>query len=146
MIIASMAGKKYTGKEFFANVHNVEVQKFGWGTLTWTIEPRTTGTDNMTAGIVKLLPGVGHSTHNHTCDEVLYMIDGKDVEQYIILEDGTRVAELMQPGDFVRIPKDLMHGTVNRGDVDAHMVAVYQYPGSEAELGKQADEIIPPEE
>ena len=40
-----MAGKKYTGKEFFANVHNVEVQKFGWGTLTWTIEPRTTGTD-----------------------------------------------------------------------------------------------------
>lgn len=141
-----MSGKKYTGKEFFANVNEVETQKFPWGTLEWTIEPRTTGTDNMTAGIVTLLQGTGHSEHNHTCDEILYMIDGKDCEQYIILEDGTRIAQLMQPGDFVRIPKQLMHGTVNRGPEIVHMVAVYQYPGSEAELGAQADEIIPPAE
>ena len=71
---------------------------------------------------------------------------GKDCEQYIILEDGTRISELMQPGDFVRIPANLEHGTVNGPDEVTHMVAIYQYPGSEADLGKQADEIIPPEE
>ena len=40
--------KKYTGKEFFVNTKQCETQKFPWGTLAWTIEPRTTGTDNMT--------------------------------------------------------------------------------------------------
>ena len=138
--------KKYTGKEFFVNTKQCETQKFPWGTLAWTIEPRTTGTDNMTGGIVTLLPGLGHSQHSHECDEILYMIDGKDCEQYIILEDGTRISELMQPGDFVRIPAHLEHGTVNGPDMSTHMAAVYQVPGSEAALGKQADEIIPPEE
>ncbi len=87
--------KKYTGKEFFVNTKQCETQKFPWGTLQWTIEPRTTGTDNMTGGIVTLLPGLGHSQHSHECDEILYMIDGKDCEQYIILEDGTRISEFV---------------------------------------------------
>lgn len=141
-----MSGKKYTGKEMFVNTKQVETQSFPWGTLEWTIEPRTTGTDNMTAGIVTLLPGVGHDQHSHTCDEILYMIDGKDCEQYMIMPDGSRYSELMQPGDFVRIPAGMEHGTVNGKSEVTHMVAIYQYPGSEADLGKQADKIIPPEE
>lgn len=139
--------KKYTGKEFFVNAKDVETQTFPWGTLEWMSEPRTTGTDNMTSGIVTLLPGSGHSTHAHTCDEVLYAIDGCDCEQYIILEDGTRISQLMQPGDMVHIPANLEHGTVNQGDVEFHMFAVYQYPGSEAELGALPEcTIVPPEE
>lgn len=139
--------KKYTGKEYFMNAKDVETQTFPWGTLEWLDEPRTTGTDNMTSGIVTLKPGSGHSEHNHTVDEVLYAIDGQDCEQYIILEDGTRVAEIMQPGDVVHIPKNLMHGTINRGPVDFHMFAVYETPGSEAELGALPEcTIVPPEE
>lgn len=139
--------KKYTGKEFFMNAKDVETQTFPWGTLEWLDEPRTTGTDNMTSGIVTLLPGSGHSTHSHVCDEVLYAIDGRDCEQYIILEDGTRISEIMQPGDMCHIPANLPHGTVNRGTEVFHMFAVYQYPGSEAELGALPEcTIVPPEE
>lgn len=142
-----MIGKKYTGKEFFVNVKDVETQKFPWGTLQWMSEPRITGTNNMTAGIVTLLPGSGHSEHNHKgADEILYALDGYNCEQYIILEDGTKISQVMNAGDMVHIPADLYHGTVNRGDVPMHMFAIYQYPGSEAELGAQADELIPPEE
>ncbi len=142
-----MIGKKYTGKEFFVNVKDVETQKFAWGTLQWMSEPRITGTNNMTAGIVTLLPGSGHSTHHHDgADEILYALDGANCEQYIILEDGTRISQVMNAGDMVHIPANLDHGTVNRGSEIMHMFAVYQYPGSEAELGAQADELIPPEE
>ncbi len=141
-----MAYRKYTGKELFVNEKDVETQTFPWGTLKWLDEPRTTGTDNMTAGIVTLLPGLGHGTHSHTCDEVLYAMDGCDCEQYMILEDGSRVSQLMQPGDICHIPANMPHGTVNRGKGNFHMLAVYQYPGSEAELGASPEcTIVPPE-
>lgn len=141
-----MAYSKYTGKELFMNVDDVETQKFPWGTLEWLSEPRTTGTNNMTAGIVTLLPGSGHSTHRHNgADEILYAIDGSDCEQYIIYEDGTRVSQVMNAGDMVHIPADLDHGTVNRGKEPMHMFAVYQYPGSEDELGALPEcTIVPP--
>ena len=140
--------KKYTGKELFVNVEEVETQTFPWGTLQWISEPRTTGTKNMTAGIVTLLPGLGHSTHSHKgADEILYVLDGSDCEQYVYLPDGTRVAQMMNPGDLVHIPADLEHGTVNHGKTPMHMFAVYQYPGSEAELGALPEcTIIPPKE
>ncbi|MCF0146286.1 MAG: cupin domain-containing protein [Eubacterium sp.] len=141
-----MAGKKYTGKEFFVNTKQCETQKFDWGTLQWTLEPRTTGTTDMTGGVVTLLPGVGHSTHSHECNEIIYMIDGKDCEQYMILPDGSKVSSMMQPGDFAWLPANVPHGTVNRSDANVHLVAIYAVPGSEADLGKQANEIIPPEE
>ena len=140
-----MSYPKYTGKEFFVNINDVETQVFPWGTLQWMNEPRITGADNMTAGIVTLEPGSGHSQHNHKgADEILYVISGSDCEQYIVDDKGERFSQVMNAGDLVFIPADWDHGTVNRGSEPMVLFAVYQYPGSEAELATLADRIDPP--
>lgn len=136
---------KYTGKEFFVNINDVETQVFPWGKLQWMNEPRITGCKKLTAGIVTLNPGSGHSQHNHPgADEIIYVISGSDCEQFIIDDKGNRFSQVMNAGDMVFIPADWDHGTVNRGSEPMVLLAVYEFAGSEAELAKLADRLDPP--
>ena len=53
-----------TGKRFVRPAE-VETQMFDWGVLKWLSEPKTTGAERFSAGIVILEAGKGHSLHNH---------------------------------------------------------------------------------
>ena len=63
---------KFAGRRFVTPA-TVETQVFDWGTIKWLSEPRVTGTDRFTMGVVLLQPGKGHSRHNHPgTEEILY--------------------------------------------------------------------------
>ncbi|MEX2689072.1 MAG: hypothetical protein Q6351_001945, partial [Candidatus Njordarchaeum guaymaensis] len=62
---------------------DVETQVFDWGTIKWTSTPKVTNAERFTFGIVILLPGKGHTKHNHPgVEEILYVVSGKG-EQYV---------------------------------------------------------------
>src|SRR5579863_3240697 len=83
---AAMA--RFAGRRFVTPA-TVETQVFDWGTIKWLSEPRVTGTDRFTAGVVILEPGKGHTRHNHPgVEEILYIISGEG-DQMVEVPDGT---------------------------------------------------------
>jgi oxalate decarboxylase/phosphoglucose isomerase-like protein (cupin superfamily) len=127
------------------NVKDVETQVFPWGTLSWLSEPRVTGTDNMTAGLVVLEPGKGHARHNHPgCDEVLFILAGEGVQT--LEEEGNFTKQTVKKGDLIRIPSGVFHSTMNTGTKTVYILAIYQFPGPETELRNSPDCKIKPAE
>jgi hypothetical protein len=47
---------KFAGRRFVTPA-TIETQVFDWGTIKWLSEPRVTGTDRFTMGVVLLQPG-----------------------------------------------------------------------------------------
>ena len=85
------------------SVDDVETQVFPRGKLAWLSEPRVTGTDYMTAGVVTLEPGKGHDRHNHPgCEEMLYVQEGEGNQT--VEDDGKIIQRRIKPGDLVHIP------------------------------------------
>ncbi len=96
----------------FVTVDDVETQVFPWGTLQWLSEPRVTGTDNMTSGIVTLNLGKGHDRHNHEgCEEILYVLEGEG-DQTIETDDKVE-KRIVKKGDLIYIPASAYHSTIN---------------------------------
>lgn len=117
----------------FVSPEDVETQIFHWGKLIWLSEPRVTGSEIMTTGVVHLEVGKGHDRHNHPgCDEVIYVLEGEG-EQFIELESGTDTRQV-RAGDLIHIPADLYHGTHNIGKTKLSLLVVYQNAGPEAFL------------
>src|SRR6266567_3127933 len=70
--MSSLAGRR------FVTPAAVETQVFDWGTIKWLSEPRVTGTERFTMGVVLLQPGKGHVRHNHPgTEEILYVVSGQ---------------------------------------------------------------------
>ena len=118
----------------FVSPDDVETQMFDWGTIKWLSEPRVTGAHQITAGMVILAPGKGHTRHNHPgVEEILYIISGKGVQ---MVEDpaGQPVRRPVAAGDLVHIPADVFHETINTGWEPLRLLAVYSPPGPEAFL------------
>ena len=129
----------------FVHPNDVETQVFDWGTIKWLSEPRVTGTDRFTMGVVVLDPGKGHVRHNHpSCEEILYVVSGQGRQMIDI--DG----ETWRPiaaGEVVHIPADIFHATINDGWDPLKLVAVYCPPGPEAFLRSLPEcRIVPPGE
>jgi len=124
---------------------DVETQVFEWGTIKWTSEPRVTGAQRFTVGVVVLYPGRGHTRHNHPgVEEVLYIVDGEG-EQMVEDPAGQPVRRAVRPGDTIHIPPDVYHETINRGWRPLTLLAVYSPSGPEALL--RADpgcRVLPP--
>ena len=130
--------------QHFVNCTQVETQVFDWGKLQWLSEPRVTGSDVMTTGIVHLEPGKGHDRHNHPGrEEVLYVLEGKG-EQRIETAEGM-LCKTIQPGELVYLSAGQYHSTLNTGSTPMVLLAVYQFAGPEAELRAAADKVLPPE-
>jgi quercetin dioxygenase-like cupin family protein len=73
----------------FVDPSEVETQVFDWGSIKWLSEPRVTGTERFTAGLVILEPGKGHTRHNHPgVEEILYVVSGEG-EQMIEVSDDS---------------------------------------------------------
>jgi quercetin dioxygenase-like cupin family protein len=55
----------------------LETQTFDWGVIKWLVSPDLNPGANITFGQVVLLPGEGHTRHNHpTSEEILYVLSG----------------------------------------------------------------------
>lgn len=120
-----------TGRRFIEPKH-VETQVFDWGRLQWMSEPRVTGAERMTVGIVTLEPGKGHDRHNHPgVEEILYVIDGKGEQ---ILDVAGEQRREVRAGTMIHIPPGVCHSTVNTGDDPMRILVVYSPPGTEALL------------
>jgi len=71
----------------FVRPEEVETQVFPWGSIKWLSEPRVTGTERFTMGVVVLEPGKGHTRHNHPgVEEILYVVSGEG-EQMVEVPD-----------------------------------------------------------
>ena len=138
-----------TADERFISPDAVETQRFGWGSIKWLSEPRNTGTDRFTAGVVILEPGKGHTRHNHPgVEEILYIISGEG-EQMVEAPDASGamqpVRRQVSAGMLVHIPPDVYHETINTSWEPLKLMAIYSPPGPEAILRAMPDcTVLPP--
>ncbi len=117
----------------FVEAADVETQCFEWGRLNWLSEPRVTGAERFSTGVVTVAPGQGHVRHNHPgSEEILYIIKG--TAQQMVEVDGEPVTREVGPGMLVHIPAGAYHATVNTGAGELVVLAVYAPSGPEAIL------------
>ena len=133
----------------FVEPEDVETQVFDWGSIKWLSEPRVTGTDRFTMGVVVLEPGKGHTRHNHPgVEEILYIVSGQG-EQMVEIPDGRGgmrpERRAVRAGTLVHIPPDVYHETINTGWEPLKLVAIYAPPGPEAILRAMPEcRVVPP--
>lgn len=64
------------------------------------LSPETPGLDDLLSAFLRI--------HLHEDDEVRYILDGEGVFGFV-LPDGEQVELLVQPGDFIRVPRNAEH-------------------------------------
>lgn len=113
----------------------LETQTFDWGVIKWLVSPDLNPGANITFGQVVLLPGEGHTRHNHpTSEEILYVLSGTG-EQMV----DDEVAFTVRAGDTIYIPTAIYHATVNTGWEPLVLLAIYNPGGAERELRNLPD-------
>jgi len=129
----------------FVKPADVETQVFAWGVIRFMSEPRVTAAERITAGVVTLGPGKGHTRHNHPgVEEILYILTGSG-DQMVEDAEGNPVRRNVHAGDLVHIPPDVFHETINAGTEPMQLLAVYSPPGPEALLRAMPEcRIVPP--
>ncbi len=116
----------------FVEPRHIETQVFDWGRIQWMSEPRVTGAERFSAGVVTLEPGKGHQRHNHPgVEEILYVLEGEGMQ---MVDDGGEVRRKVGPGTLIHIPPDMYHETINCGAGPMKILAIYAPPGPEAML------------
>ena len=131
-----------SGDMRFITPDDVETQVFDWGTLKWLAEPRVCRAQRFSQGVVMLLPGKGHTRHNHPdVEETLYIVSGRG-RQMVEDADGSKLYREVGPGDMVHIPISAFHETINLGWEPMKIVATYAPHGPEAFLRALPDVII----
>ena len=110
-------------------------QTFDWGVIKWLVSPDLTPGANITFGQVVLLPGEGHTRHNHPeSEEILYVLSGTG-EQMVDDKPGFTV----RAGDTIYIPTAIYHSTVNTGWEPLVLLAIYNPGGAERALSDLPD-------
>jgi oxalate decarboxylase/phosphoglucose isomerase-like protein (cupin superfamily) len=105
---------------------------FDWGALKWLITPTTTPGARLTFGEVLLMPGKGHSRHNHPdAEEVLYILSGEGEQ---MVDDGDPFP--VRAGDVLYVPIGVYHSTTNTGWEPLRLIAIYNPGGPELALRK----------
>lgn len=135
---------EYKDGKRFITVDEVETLVFPWGDINLLSEPQVTGTDNITAGVVTLKPGMGHERHNHEgCEELLYVLNGTG-EQMVENEEGEQMFRIVKAGDMIHIPPGGFHSTINKGKKHMQLLAIYQFPEAVEEFRKLPEVTIKP--
>ena len=110
-------------------------QTFDWGIIKWLVSPDLTPGANITFGQVVLLPGEGHTRHNHPeSEEILYVLSGTG-EQMV---DDKPPFEV-RGGDTIYIPTAIYHSTINTGWEPLALLAIYNPGGAERALADLPD-------
>ncbi len=119
---------------------DVETLAFDWGNIKLLSEPKVTGGQTMTFGMVVVEPGKGHTRHNHpSADEVIFVISGEGEQ---MLDDEPPV--MIRPGASVYIPRGVYHSTLNTGWEPLRLIVVYAPAGEEEVLRALPDVTIKP--
>lgn len=112
------------------DVHGLPTQTFDWGAVKWLVAPGVTPGATLSFGEVVLLPGQGHSRHNHPqSEEILYILSGEG-EQTV--DDGDPFP--VRAGDTIYIPTAIFHATLNTGWEPLRLLAIYNPGGPEKDL------------
>jgi quercetin dioxygenase-like cupin family protein len=103
----------------FITTGAVERETLPWGSLGWLSRPATTGARELVVIEVNLAQGHGHNFHKHPDqEEVIYVVAGQ-VEQWLETEK-----QILNPGDSVFIPKDVVHASFNTFAQPAKLLAI----------------------
>ncbi len=122
-----------TKERRFIEPKHVETQVFDWGRIQFMSEPRVTGTERMTAGIVTLEVGKGHARHNHPNEEeILLVLEGEGTQTIDV--DGGEEQRQVSPGTMIHVPPGVYHSTLNTGNRPMKILVVYSPTGPEAFL------------
>jgi oxalate decarboxylase/phosphoglucose isomerase-like protein (cupin superfamily) len=113
----------------------IPTHSFEWGAIKWLVTPTTTPGARLTFGEVLVMPGKGHSRHNHPdAEEILYILSGEGEQ---MVADGEPVA--IRAGDVLYIPAGVFHATLNTGWEPMRLIALYNPGGSELALMELED-------
>jgi oxalate decarboxylase/phosphoglucose isomerase-like protein (cupin superfamily) len=127
-------------------VYPRDVDNFGfdWGRLALTVGPEVNDATQLSAGVVFVPPGQGHTRHNHPgSEEIIFIVKGNG-EQMVEDEDGTPVTRAVGPGCSIFIPESRFHSTQNTGDEPMEIFVVYSPAGPEKVLREMPDfHLIP---
>jgi oxalate decarboxylase/phosphoglucose isomerase-like protein (cupin superfamily) len=105
-------------------------QTFDWGLIKWFVSPAMTPGAALTFGEVVLLPGQGHSRHNHPlAEEILYVLSGTGKQMV-----GDQPEFEIGPGETIYVPTAVFHSTVNTGWEPLRLLALYNPGGAEIDL------------
>jgi len=122
------------GKAARIDPASISTHTFDWGAAKWFITPSQNAAA-LTFGEVVVMPGGGHSRHNHPdAEEVLYFLSGEG-EQTLDDGDPFRVVA----GDTIYIPVGVFHSTINTGWEPMRVLALYNPGGSEQGLAELPD-------
>ncbi|GLQ53143.1 cupin domain-containing protein [Devosia nitrariae] len=117
------------------NHRTVPTQTFDWGLIKWFVSPLATPGAKLTFGEVVLLPGEGHTRHNHSAaEEILYVLSGEGRQ---MVDDKPEFQ--VGPGDTIYIPTAIYHSTVNTGWEPLRLLALYNPGGAEVDLAALPD-------
>ena len=109
---------------------SVSTHTFDWGAIKWLVTPDGTPGAKMTFGEVVLLPGQGHSRHNHPdSEEILYVLSGEGEQ---MVNDGEPFP--VSGGDTIYVPQAAFHSTINTGWETMRLLAIYNPGGPEKAL------------
>ncbi len=123
-----------TGKAERIEPASISTQTFGWGAAKRFVTPDRNGAA-LTFGEVVIMPGGGHSRHNHAdAEDVLYVLSGAGEQ---MLDDGEPFK--VSAGDVIYIPAGVNHSTFNAGWEPLRVLALYNPGGSELGLATLPD-------
>ena len=85
------------------------------------VSAESVGAESIFLGVVTLPPGRRTKAHLHEGHETaMYFLEGKSIDMYT--GPNLEHHEVMHPGDYLYIPRNVMHVGVNRSDVPAVFV------------------------
>ncbi len=129
------------GAGYVTTAADVETLAFDWGKVRMLSEPAVTGARRHSFGVTEVVPGGGHSRHNHPgAEEIIYVLSG-DGEQMIDDQPPVKIG----PGSCIFIPDSIYHSTLNTGSEPLRLIIVYAPAGSERLLREiPGCRVLPP--
>jgi quercetin dioxygenase-like cupin family protein len=107
----------------------------GFGELNWKISAATMDGSEMTFGTCYIRAGQRNALHSHPdCEELLYIVRGVCEHR---LGDETI---MMQPGDAIRIPRNIVHWARAAGEEDLFALIVFS-SGTRTAISHEGDGI-----
>lgn len=91
----------------------------GDGVVTEILTPAETGASDLWFGRFATGPGFGIPPHHHTSDTIAYLVSGR--ARFRIGDDLSEILD-MAPGDYVFVPRNVLHTEETIGDEGAEFI------------------------
>lgn len=103
----------------FVTEGEMQVEQLPWGPHDWLCRPGLTDAEDLLLVRVHMPPGEAHKFHRHPeMEEIIYILSGS-AEQWV-----DREKRVLTAGQIAHIPKNVVHGTYNSGDVPLEFLAI----------------------